>query len=94
MPLTEIKVIIRTANGHHEFAEADFLEKPSDAVGFLNLKSAPFDGWQTAYSIDISPADTGFGMLMLAVGEHAETPQGLAFRLQAGTVNGYSDFND
>lgn len=93
MPLPEIKIIIRTANGHREFVESDFLEKPADAVGFLNLRSAPFDGWQTAYSVDISPADVGFGMLMLAVGEHVETAQGLAFRLQVGTVNRYSDFN-
>lgn len=93
MSQPETKIIIHTAMGKREFSESDFLENPAKAAGFLTLRSTPFEGWQTAYSLDISPADIGFNMLMLAVGEHVETADGLAFRLSVDSVGRYSDFN-
>lgn len=93
MTIPETKITIRTATGAHEFNGSDFLEKPVENADFVTLRSEPFDGWQTAYSLGISPAEPGFDMIMLAIGEHVQTPEGLAFRLSSEAVSTYSDFN-
>ncbi|MFJ7141250.1 hypothetical protein [Pseudomonas protegens] len=93
MTIPETKVTIRTATGSHEFSESDFLEKPADGADFVTLRSPPFDGWETAYSLDISPAYPGFEILMLAIGKHVRTNDGLAFRVSNGVVTAYRDIN-
>lgn len=94
MNISTTKFTIHTAKGNQEFGEFDFQKRPSEEDAFITLKSAPFEGWHTAFSIEAHSAGADSELIMLAVGNHVQTANGLVFCVKRLRVTAFEDFSD
>lgn len=92
MTKADTKITIFTPNSHHEFSHSELFEIPDEHTTQITVKSDPFDGWETANSAEITSEGSISDMLILAVGKHLRTPDGLSFRIERSGVVAYDDF--